>query len=144
MSGAGEESRPTSAQTINNMMEKTMNEVRDKYSAPNLWVKLKMGESEVYWPQLRSVLESIKDMSDLSIQEMATSFSELEEGDMVRFLQCVIRLRRSDKLVQPLDELVVMLGGVPDPEIKLQELSLPVPTEDRTADPDETFPQRNN
>ena len=66
MSGTGEDSRPTSAQSIRNPMEDKLNHVREIYSASHLWVKLKMGESEVYWPQPRSVLESMKDKNENS------------------------------------------------------------------------------
>ena len=88
MSDQENEVRPKSPNSnINTVMEERMDSVREKYADPNLWCKLKLGESEVYWPQPRSVLQSMKELSTHLVEKLEDKFTELGEEKITLFLR---------------------------------------------------------
>ena len=93
-----------------------MESIRETYADPSLWAKTKVGETEIYWPQPRSALLSMREFSTSSLDTLEEKFSDKEEEQIAVFLQYIKRLRKDEELLQPMEQLLAQLATVENPQ----------------------------
>ena len=117
MSDQENEVRPTSPNSNSNTRsEENMESIRETYADPSLWAKTKVGETEIYWPQPRSALLSMREFSTSSLDTLEEKFSDKEEEQIAVFLQYIKRLRKDEELLQPMEQLLAQLATVENPQ----------------------------
>ena len=117
--------RPTSPIShTNTTVEETMDGLRELSVDPDLFTKIRVGDTDISWPQPRSALLSMREFSITSLEALEIKSTEIAEDKITRFIQYIIRLKKDEELLQPMEQLLAQLAVIHNPSTQLEDLAL--------------------